>query len=217
MLTTNDIITRLNEHMGEGMYNELITSIDNAFKKLQLNDTNSSSTLGDLYNTYVYPKIRQYGLKTQVKVRKIVYQLDGMNVFKFNSELGKELQEELRKDNQKFDDMEYEDKYQMVIRLGTDKNLLVEMDHYGLWVKGRIYHWGPGKWRMYGENETDKEITNEWTVSEKYNKIYFTLYKHEELEKYCDEWKQKNFENVDDSRNFIEALINYMGLEDFAS
>ena len=217
MLTTNDIITRLNEHMGEAMYNELITSIDNSFKKLQLNDTNSSTTLNDLYTTFVYPKIRQYGLKTEVKVRKIVYQLDTMSVFKFNSELGKQLQEELKKTITSFDDKEYEEKYGLVINLGTEKGLLIQKDHYGLWVKGRIYHWGPDKWRMYGYNETDKEITNEWTTSERYSKIYFTLFKHEELEKYCDDWKQKKFQNPDDSCKFIEELINYMGLEDFAS
>ena len=142
-----------------------------------------------------------------------------MSVFKYNSELGKKLQEELGKKDSNFENLEYEERLKLTVRLGSHYGLIIETDHYSVWVAGKIYHWGPGeKWRMYGIEESNKEVTNEWKKTEKYNGTYFTLYEHEEIKKFCDDWNSKNsFKSVDSSIKFIESLVDYMDLLEFSS
>lgn len=219
MLTTNDIITRLHQKMGDKLYDELIAAIDSEFSELKLKETNTSNSLNGLYHKYVYPQIRQYGFKTQVKTRKIVYELgDEIGLFKYNSNVGKQIQEELKESNDSFDDLEYEERYNLVVKHGTEKGLLKEKDHLSMWVNNHIYHWGPGeKWRMYGENEINREITNDWKISEEFKGVYFTLYTHEELQGFCDDWKKNKFNDIDDSFKFVKALVGHMGLEEFSS
>lgn len=216
MLTTNDINIRLRTRMGESLYQELMVLINNEYEKLKENEIDDA--LDKLYHQFVYPKIRQYGYKTLVKTRKIVYTLEDMSIFKYNSETGIKIQEVLQKMHNNFSELDFEKKYELVINYGSNNKLLLETNHHGIWVDNNIYHCGiDNNWTMYGENETNKEITNEWKISEDYDKIYFTLYTHEELQDFCDNWKKNNVNKSDDSYNFVKELVNYMGLTEFAS
>jgi len=219
MLTTQDIIERLQKKMGHSQYQILITTIENEFNELMKSNENDLTALDKLYHKHVFPHVRQQGYKTEIKTKQIIYETKNMSIFKYNSDLGLKLQQEIRNKDHQFDRLEYEDKLRLVIELGTHYGLIVETKHYSMWVANKIYHWGPGeRWRMYGAEETDKEITNEWDKSEKYNGIYFTLYEHGELKTFCDEWNNKNvYDSVDSSIKFVEALINHIDLLEFSS
>lgn len=219
MLTTQDIIKRLQKKMGEEQYAKLLKLIEADFNDLIAKDKNDSDALNSLYKKYVYPQIRQHGYKTLIKTRKIVYQPSDMKIFKYNSELGTQLKQELKEtEHSNLDDLEYEDRFKLIVKLGVQKQVLIETLHYSLWMNGKIYHWGINSKRMYGDDETDREITNDWITSEEYDKIYFTLYSHDDLQKFCDEWeKQHKFEKEDDSKYFIKELITYMGLLEFST
>jgi hypothetical protein len=218
MLTTQDIIERLHKKMGDGQYQNLIESIEEEFNELMKNNENDLTALDTLYYKHVFPHVRQQGYKTEIKTRKIVYEKKDMSIFKYNSELGQKLQGEMINTYSNFEDLEYEERLKLVIQLGYRYDLIVETNHYSMWVAGKIYHWGPGeRWRMYGFEESNKEVTNEWNKSEKYNGIYFTLYEHNELKKFCDEWNTKNnFDSMDSSSKFIDSLVDYMDLLEFS-
>ena len=90
--------------------------------------------------------------------------------------------------------------------------------HYSLWLNGKVYHWGNREngWKMYGDDESDREITREWKSDEKFNGIYFTMYTYDDLNTFCDLWASQNeFKNPNDSLKFIEALAKYMELKAF--
>jgi hypothetical protein len=219
MLTTNDIITRLHQKMGDKLYDDLIILIDKEFSDLKMGESNATNSLNELYHKYVYPQIRQYGFKTHVKSRKIVYELGKeLLLFKYTSDIGKQIQEEIKESNDNFEELEYEERFNMVIKYGTEKGFLIEKTHLSVWVGNNIYHWGPGeKWKMYGDSEINREITNDWIISKDFEGVYFTLYTHEELQTFCDNWKKNKFNDVADSFKFVKALVGYMGLEEFAS
>lgn len=200
-------------------YDILTNDIEKEFNKLLEENNTENHIWNNLYNKFAYPQIRQYGSKVEIKTRKITINLKENNIFKYNSDLGKELQSYLLTKNPNFNNLEYEDKLKDIISIGVKKNLLLTIEHYSLWINNRIYHWGPGNnWRMYGDSETDKEITNDWINSKEYGIVYFTLYHHDEIQQFCEEWNKKNkydYKN-NNCRNFVNELINYMGLLDFS-
>jgi len=219
MLTTQKITDILKIKMGETRYSELSDSIETEFNKLINNEDVSNDIWDSLYYKYAYPQIRQYGYKTEIKTRNIILELENVLLFKYTSNTSKLLQEILRHDNPNFDELEFEDKYKQIVDLGISKNILARLTHYSLWVNNSIYHWGPGEnWRMYGEEESNKEAANEWVKSEEFNNVYFTLCTKDELNPYCDEWKKNNVYGSDvNSYTFIKELIHSMDLVDLAS
>lgn len=222
MLTTHTIIKRLQSKMGPDQYKKLIQTIEVELNKTALNDDNTTEMFNTLYKKYVHPQIRQHGNKVTIKTRKVIYQLNDLNLFKYNSEQGKILQDKIRSSYEpqdKFDDLDYEIKYDMVINLGIKEGLLTEVLNYSLWLNRNIYHWGKtyNGWKIYGEAESNRESTNDWSVSEKYNISYFTMYSNNDIEQYCDTWVTKNeFTDVNDGYKFITKLISYMELLEFA-
>lgn len=215
-LTTNEIIERIKNKMGDSPYSDLINLIAKENTKIALERDCNTNVQNELYFKFVYPKIRQYGSKIQIKTRNVAYQVSDMTMFKYNSSLGQQLQLDIKKENADFDDKEYDEKLDMVIKLGTKLGLLSCALHYSLWMNNQIYHWGnksTGKWNMYGPDETDREITNIWEASKKYDSIYFTMQTNEDLNKFCVEWEKNNlFKTPEDSERFIDELVNELEL-----
>ena len=102
------------------------------------------------------------------------------------------------------------------IRILKQKNILHEIDHYGVWINNNIYHWGSDfkKWTIYGENETNREIVNEWEPDKEFPNTYFTLCNIDEIKKFCDKYQKSQFDiNHNNSYHFRTTMIKFLGIE----
>ena len=102
------------------------------------------------------------------------------------------------------------------IRILKQKKILHEIDHYGVWINNNIYHWGSDlkKWTMYSENETNREIVNEWVPDEEYSNVYFTLRNINEIEQFCNKYQETQFDlNENNSYHFRTIMIKFLGIE----
>ena len=218
MLTSHEIASRLKNKMGELKYNDLFKSIETELEQVTLNDENNFSIFNQLYAKHIYPHIRQNGMKIEIKERPIIVDSEN-NIFKFSSDFGQKLHAEFISNYPEMENKEYEDRYQSFIEYGVLTGNLRKIQHKSLWANNNIYHWGLIKSRMYGPDETDKEIVNDWKLSSKYNKTYFTMYTQDEIKKFCDEW-QKKYTIQHDGINcdsFIDEIVNYMSLTEFSN
>ena len=70
------------------------------------------------------------------------------------------------------------------------------------------------KWTIYGENETNREIVNEWVPDQEYSNTYFTLRNVNEIEKFCNKYQETKFDlNNNNSHHFRTYMIKFLGIE----
>lgn len=217
MLTSNEIAGRLKNKMGDIKYSEMIKTIETEFRQLTQDNEKDFSILDKLYSKHIYPHIRQNGMKIEIKERYIIVDTNN-NIFRFCSDFGQTLYEQFISAFPEMNGKEFEDVYEQFINFGVATGNLCKILHTSLWANNNIYHWGLTKFGMYGAEETDKEIVNDWKVSSKYPKTYFTMYTHNEIKKFCDDWNQKNTYNTSKNNcsQFIDSLINFMALTEFS-
>ncbi len=201
---------------------------ENAIKELknQINkyinfDDNSNDNYKKIDNLFLYPKIRQYGLKVEVKKRKmlvIMIKKDNKEMYyKFSFNIKSLLLNHIEtKIKEKESSFSIENNLEKTIKLLKQKGILTEIDHYGVWINNNIYHWGSDikKWNIYGENETNREIVNDWEPDLEYPNTYFTLRNISEIEEFCNKYQKTKFDiNNNNSYHFTTMMIKFLDIE----
>lgn len=207
-MTTTEIVLILKDKMGIEKYQNLNKIITDEFQNND-NDELDNQNLNNIFFKYIYPQIRQYGIKIEIKTRQIILD-NNFNQFKLNNPLFKKILIKLNLD----DNIPFENKFNKIVEYGIENKLLHKIEHYSLWANGKIFHWFPKKSNMYGEDETNKEITNDWKLSSNWNEIYFTLYKIKDIEEFSDKWKKEKEYNLNfNSKDYVDSLFKYLDLD----
>uniref|UniRef100_A0A6C0E9L5 Uncharacterized protein n=1 Tax=viral metagenome TaxID=1070528 RepID=A0A6C0E9L5_9ZZZZ len=207
-------IRRLQKKMGKEPMKELDQIISSVLNK------NPSIDKKELNKQYLLPKIRQHGLQVQVKKRLLrVIQFkkdDKLRMYSFNhhlkNDLFKLIGDKLKHRKPAF---EVDDHHDEIIQYLYSRGSLRDLEHYSVWVDKQIYHWGPSdKWVMYGDSETNREITNEWDLDLECPSLSFTLRTHDEIKTFCENFKTNPF-NIDEknSKTFKNELVNFLDLD----
>ena len=204
-------ILRLQTLIGENAMKELDEIIKNVLKE------NPQMDKKELNKQYVFPKIRQHGLQVQIKkrlLRTIQFQKDGQKkIYTFNHHLKNTLFKSIEKKiKNKKPEFEVDEHCTEIIEYLYSRNALVDIEHYSVWVNKKIYHWGPSNiWVMYGESETNREITNEWEIDSEFDHLAFTLRTSNEIEKFCDNFKTIPFDiETRSSKTFKNELLAFL-------
>ena len=213
-MNPNDKIQRLKELMGNDAIQDLNSLVTKAL------DEDPDINQKNLYRKYLFPKIRQFGFKVQVKKRKlpvIQFVRNGQRkVYAFTYPLKSTLLKSIEKKVQeKKEDFTIEGHMSEIVKYLYSKNALIDLDHYSLWINNQVYHWGPGlNWTIFGSHETDREITNEWELDPESETVYFTLRTKEEIEKFCSKFQEKSFDaETYNSLTFKDELSKFLGLD----
>lgn len=224
MLTTTEIADRLYAKMGQAKYDELIQTIETEFQKMP----EEPEMLEKLYYKFAFPQIRQYGNKVEIKKRFPI--LDN-NLQKVTSQSPAWLKIEAELNRQPgFKDLPYDIRYEKIVSEGESRCLWGRVFHYSLWMNNQIYHWLPTAKAMYGPEETDKEIVNDWEPATAFGngKVYFTMYEPEELQEFCDNWGKTVKYNLEASLtgefdpneggsgyHMVKSLVDHMGILEY--
>jgi hypothetical protein len=221
-------INRLSKLMNESQNREMLSQIKDFMNH---NGDLSNFNYHDIENMILYPKIRQYGLKIEIKYRKLlVINIDSKQkrktprgntdknntIFRFSRFLKetmlKKIELKIKETDPTFSLNSNLDK---TMKYLIQTGILTEIDHYSVWINNNIYHWGPDykQWIIYGEDETSREIVNEWEKDNEYPNTYFTLRTLEEINGFCDKYKNTKYDYYNNnSNNFKELFIKYLGI-----
>lgn len=204
---------RLKELMGQDAFKDLETIFTKEVAK-------PSQNLNELRQKYIFPKIRHYGSKVLFKQRKLKVLIFNKNdqqyIVPFNHKIKSILLREIeQKIKLKYPNFNINNRIMEVLDYLKNKGSIADIDHYSVWINNQIYHFGPGKsWRIYGSEETDREIVNdEWTTYDQYPNIYFTLKNKEEIEQFVKEYPKKYDNQDNNSLTFIEKLYQFLDLD----
>lgn len=191
---------RLRKKLNKFQYYDLMMKITNA----------ESQGASDIYEKLILPKIRQHGSKVVLKYSNRYYDINN-KPFKLNNEVGKKLCESIN------DELDYEERFEQALTLGLKNKMIKKVKEYSLWINGSIYHLSDV---MYGVNETNKEICNEWKplpiqFDEKKVNIHFTMRTPDECKKFCNEWNNcKNKKDTKVQEQFKNIFIDFLCLKD---
>ena len=209
MLSEVELAERLRVKMGDVPYK----TFNDEIEKIILETDKKDLDIVKLYYDKAFPKFRQHGNKTEIKVRDIILTSD-LQLFKLNSPLGKELEESLDVGH-----LEYEERFEKVVQKGLEMDKLFKETHYSIWIKNQIYHWSPStiKWRLFGEEETNKQLTfDDWRTSDIYPDTYFTMIEPDELSQMTLDWdKTHQYTLPGDSRSYVDEMVDKMDLLKF--
>ncbi len=211
-------IDKLKTLMDENAIRELKNQIN---KYVSLDNNNDNDNYKKIDNLFLYPKIRQYGLKVEIKQRKMLV----MMIKKDNKELYYRFSFNIKnlllnyienKIKEKEPGFSIDNNLEKTLKLLKQKGILTEINHYSIWINNNIYHWGSDikKWNIYGENETNREVVNDWEPDLEYPNTYFTLRTISEIEAFCNKYQKTQFDiNYNNSHHFRTSMIKFLGIE----
>lgn len=210
-MNSSQIVEILEKKMPKGLFDQTIVSI----KKEA--DTNSDHQY--LFDKFVYPKIRQYGLKVEIKIiPMIITNQKNPKQYKVDRNIVLDLLPKIIK-KEKLDvnpeAMEYEDKVNLVVDYLLKVGKIAKINHYSLWINNQVYHWGLGdNWRIYGAEETDREITKNWKRDTQNDQVYFSLRTFDEINQWVSEWKDHHYFDLEkcNSQTFVKELVAFLHL-----
>jgi hypothetical protein len=212
-METKEIVKILEQKMAYGMFKQTIDLIKKE------SETNSDAT--HLFNKYIYPKLRQYGLKIEIKIRPMIIKLENNKSYEYriNNDIINTVLPEIIKE-QKLDNLEnidYDDKIKMVENHLIKKGEIAIIKHYSLWIDNQIYHWGiknDKEWTINSLEESDYEITKNWNRDPNNNQIYFSLRTIDEINQWISEWKNTHTYDLEkcNSQTFVKELVSYLHL-----
>lgn len=210
-MNPSKIVEILEKRMPQGLFDQTIVAI----KK----EADSQASNQELFDKFIYPKIRQYGLKVEIKIRPMtITNHKNPEQYKVDRELVYKLVPKIIEDENldlEYETMEYEDKVALLIDYLLKAGQIAEIKHYSLWINNQVYHWGIGdNWRVYGLEETDREITKNWTRDAQNNEVYFSLRTFDEINQWVSEWKESHrfdLENCN-SQTFVKELVVFLNL-----
>jgi len=212
-MESKQIVKILEEKMPSGLFQQTIDLIK------QESEINSDPT--HLFNKYIYPKLRQYGLKVEIKIRPMIIQIKENipSEYRINSDVINQIFPEIIKEQNidNHQDIDYDDKIKMIENYLIKKGEIAIIKHYSLWINNQIYHWGyknNKEWTIYSPEESDYEITKNWERDVNNNQIYFSLRTFNEINQWVSEWKNKHTYNIDtcNSQTFVKELVSYLHL-----
>ncbi len=159
---------RLKDFMTESETHQLNSKIVEYVKE------NQNSNYADIDTLFLYPKIRQYGMKVEIKKRSMQVIMVDNKVYRFAYQIKKVLLNQIEKKiKEKDSSFSLSMNIEKAIKYLKQKNIIMEIDHYSVWIDNMIYHWGSDykDWTIYGEEETNREIVNEWDADIEYPNI----------------------------------------------
>jgi len=202
---------RLKDFMTESETHQLNSKIVEYVKQ------NQNSNYADIDTLFLYPKIRQYGMKVEIKKRLMQVIVVDNKVYRFAYQIKKVLLNQIEKKiKEKDSTFSLSMNIEKAIKYLKQKNIIMEIDHYSVWIDNMIYHWGSDykEWTIYGEEETNREIVNEWDADIEYPDIYFTLRKKKEIEDFCNFYKKTKFDlNENNSNHFRTSMIKFLHID----
>jgi hypothetical protein len=204
------VVKRLKERMSPSIFVDMCNKMKFAHEKYGTNMTT-------LYNDIVYPKLRQYGLKIQMKRLPLAIDSEG-RITRMSKLMTDENVEKLAATHSSWSSMDYDTKADYVFGYMLARKMIQKLHHAAIWINGKIYHWGPddpeyGEWRMYGEAETNKHISDDrWYQKDNEKDILYTLRTHEEIEEFCDNWRRQYKYNIVscNCQHFAQELIKFL-------
>lgn len=218
-LSHKEVVQRLQKQMPNEAF-ELMCKQMRQYKSQTENLNKSKNEMYiELFDKFVFPKIRQYGNKVVLKIRFINID-NNDNIFRLNNQIVDETIEDILKFNPyQIIPTDYDTKSRIVLSYLTDKKVIKRIKHLGFWIGGKLYHWRPNysnrDLEMYGEDETNREITNDWETDKLFlNKSYFTIRTHEEIMNFCDFWMASNTYSISNCnhKDFTKKLNDYLHL-----
>lgn len=195
-----DIVDRLQENM----HPEAFQSMCDVMKQ----EYQQGVSQKELFQRHVFPKIRQYGHRVIVKYRPLMQDENG-NIVKTSDMLSNENVAQIIEAQRA---MSFDDSVDIAAAWYMAKNLATRVRHHGVWVGGKLYHWGAGSdWRMYGEAETDKELTQDWIAEDIDG---YTLKNTEEIEAFCDDFRRSGSYSISENncRSFTEKILKFLNI-----
>lgn len=199
MLNSGLILERLCNKMGILQYNIMVEQIRSEYTE-NMNTTN-------IFDKFIYPKIRQYGIKINFSCRNILLDCNN-NVYKYIHD----------------SDAPYEISMKNDKEFKLKKGIIQEITIYSMWVSGRVFLFSPvmknvATNQMYGEDITNREISNDWNKVEDYNGIYFVINTVSEIEEITNNWYNMNVKNKtinvkDISYSYISHMISELRIKD---
>lgn len=202
MLNSATILERLNQKMGQTQYDTMIDQIQK--------DYATNTDANSVFDKYIYPKMRQYGLKIHFSCRNILVDQNN-NIYRF-------IQDE--DSDEPYEEAKERDKA-LKIKNGT----IVEVVVYSMWVSGRVFFFSPTMksgvthGTMYGEDVTNREIANEWNKVESHKDVYFVMNTLQEIEELTNKWynenvKDKKINVTDISHSYMKYMILELRIKD---
>jgi hypothetical protein len=202
---------RLKDFMTESETHQLNSKIVEYVKQ------NQNSNYADIDTLFLYPKIRQYGMKVEIKKRMMQVIVVDNKVYRFAYQIKKVLLNQIEKKiKEKDSTFSLSMNIEKAIKYLKQKNIIMEIDHYSVWIDNMVYHWGSDykDWTIYGEEETNREIVNEWDADIEYPNIYFTLRTKKEIEDFCNLYKKTKFDlNENNSNHFRTSMIKFLDID----
>lgn len=195
MLNSSLILERLCDKMGISQYNNMVDQIRADY---------TENTADCVFDKYIYPKIRQYGLKVHFSCRRILLDRNN-NIYRYQHDS--------------------EDSYEIAMQHDREdkikKGIIQEITIYSMWVSGRVFSFSPAMKtnQMYGDEITNREISNEWSKVDDYNGIYFVMNTLSEIEELTNKWYNLNVKNKkvnvkDISHDYIKHMIFELRIKD---
>lgn len=204
-------IDRLKDFMSESETQQLNNKI------IEYMNKNNNSNYVDISSLFLYPKIRQYGIKVEVKKRMMQVIMVDNKVYRFAYQIKKALLNQIEKKiKEKDSTFSLSTNIEKAIKYLKQKNIIMEIDHYSVWIDNMVYHWGSDykDWCIYGEEETNREIVNEWESDLEYPNIYFTLRTKKEIEDFCNLYKKTKFDmNENNSNHFRTTMLKFLHID----
>ncbi len=204
-------IDRLKDFMSESEAQQLNSKIIEYVKQ------NENSNYADIDTLFLYPKIRQYGMKVEIKKRMMQVIMVDNKVYRFAYQIKKALLDQIEKKIKEKDiTFSLSTNIEKALKYLKQKNIIMEIDHYSVWINNMVYHWGSDykEWSIYGEEETNREIVNEWDADDEYPNVYFTLRTKKEIEDFCNLYKKTKFDlNDNNSNHFRTAMIKFLQID----
>lgn len=202
---------RLKEYMTESETQQLNQKIAEYMSQ------NNNSNYADISSLFLYPKIRQYGMKVEVKKRIMQVIMVDNKVYRFAFKIKKALLNQIEKKiKEKDPSFSLSVNMEKAIKYLKQRNIIMEIDHYSVWIDNMVYHWGSDykEWTITGEDETNREIVNEWDADPEYPNVYFTLRTKKELEEFCSLYKKTKFDmNTNNSDHFKKTMIKFLHID----
>jgi hypothetical protein len=178
---------------------------------------NQNSNYADIDTLFLYPKIRQYGMKVEIKKRMMQVIMVDNKVYRFAYQIKKVLLNQIEKKiKEKDSTFSLSMNIEKAIKYLKQKNIIIEIDHYSVWIDNMVYHWGSDykEWTITGEEETTREIVNEWEADPEYPNVYFTLRTKKEIEDFCDYYKKTKFDLINNNSNhFRTTMLKFLHID----
>jgi hypothetical protein len=204
---------RLKDFMSESETQQLNSKITEYISQ------NSNSNYADIDTLFLYPKIRQYGMKVEIKKRVMQVIVIEKKVYRFAHQIKQILLNQIEKKiKEKDENFSLSTNMEKALKYLKQRNIIKEIDHYSVWIDNMVYHWGSDykDWKIYGVEETNREIVNEWDNDIEYPNVYFTLRTKEEIEEFSNLYKKIKFDlNNNNSYHFRSAMLKFLHIDNY--